>query len=1063
VNLNAAQSALGLEFDSGFAVLIQTGSGSNTLSLGGKGIDDLGSAADTISSAVSLLAAQQWRNNSSNLLTINGNVDNGANLLTVAGTGNTTISGVLGNGGGGLTKNGAGTLTLSNSNTFTGPVTINAGTVLLANGGALNSATPVSTVFGAGSTGVLYLNGNSVTVSGLSTNATVGSPDVQNANLFPASLTVNNAVDNTFAGTLQDGGAGALSLIKSGAGTLTLGGANTYTGSTTISSGTLVLGSAAALGTTAGGTTVASGATLDLGGQTVGAEPLTISGAGVGGNGALVNSSGSPATFAGNINNQSFTVGGTGDINLSGAITINFDLTKIGAGTLTLSGTTDNTVLGLRVNAGTVVLAKTSSHSPHVHAVELGVVVNGGTAQLGGTGGDQIYDVATVTVTSGAFDTNGRNETIAALNLQGTGISGDGALVSSSAGFSSLVVTDGTVLTGDTTIGVPSDVSTLFLTNVVSGNFGLTKVGGGYLILNGANTFSGGLTVRNGTLEIPTINDAGTSGPLGNNTSVTLGSSGNFGTLNYFGGTASSNMPFVLAAGGTGQIQNAGAVGTNLTLNGTISGSGNLALNGANANTVTLNGANTYTGVTTVYAGTLALGNAAALGTTAGGTTVINGATLDLNGQSVGAEPLTISGVGVGGNGALVNSSATLATFAGNITNQTFTAGGKINLTGAVTGAAALTKTEAGTLLILSGATDNTGLSLVVNDGEVGLAKASSHSPDVHAVGNMVVSGGYVRLGGTGGDQIHDSATVTVTSGTFDTYGQSETITTLNLQGTGLSSGGALANSGVGVSSTFTPTGGTVLTGDTTIGVPVLSSSLQLNNPISGNFGLTKVGGGGLTLNGANTYTGNTTVLAGTLRFATTTGSPSVGGAATASVASGATLELAGLVSDLGRAGGNRVHVVNNSTAPGVLVSGKNQVVGAVDGSGSVQINAGSDLKVNHIVQSALIIGGTAGSPAMVTIDASDALGNPLFQPSGIALAGSLAPSDPIEAGGISSAGLSSSGGSELISLTPISSVGSGNPSSVPEPSTMLLVLLTITGLAGRGIALSRHACRSND
>jgi hypothetical protein len=47
----------------------------------------------------------------------------------------------------------------------------------------------------------------------------------------------------------------------------------------------------------------------------------------------------------------------------------------------------------------------------------------------------------------------------------------------------------------------------------------------------------------------------------------------------------------------------------------------------------------------------------------------------------------------------------------------------------------------------------------------------------------------------------------------------------------------------------------------------------------------------------------------------------------------------------------------------------------------------------NHIIQNALIIGGTAGSPGLVTIDASDANGNPLGQSNGFALAGSLAPS----------------------------------------------------------------------
>ena len=107
------------------------------------------------------------------------------------------------------------------------------------------------------------------------------------------------------------------------------------------------------------------------------------------------------------------------------------------------------------------------------------LTVNGGTAQLGGTGGDQIYDFGSVTVTSGAFDTNGRNETFATLSLQGTGIGGNGALVNTGFNtFSTITPTGGTVLTGNATIGVNSD-SAITLNNAISGNFALTKVGPG--------------------------------------------------------------------------------------------------------------------------------------------------------------------------------------------------------------------------------------------------------------------------------------------------------------------------------------------------------------------------------------------------------------------------------------------------------------------------------------------------------------------------------------------------------------------------------------------------------
>jgi autotransporter-associated beta strand protein len=1018
VNLDAAQSALGLAFNSTGTVLIESASGggsTNSLTLGASGITHAaGAGADTISAPVILSAPQSWVNNSSGIFTASDGVDLAGNALSIDGGATTTFSGAL-SGAGGVTKFGSAALRLNASNTFTGGLTIDVGPVILGNAGALNSTTPNAVSFGADSVGALTLNGNSVTVSGLSTSATVGSPFVENKSATAATLTVNNSSDNTYAGLLQDSaGGGALSLTKSGAGALTLSGANTFTGATTINAGTLVLGNANALGATAGGTSVAGG-TLDLGGQSVGAEPLTISGAGVGGNGALVNSSAAAASLAGTVtvNLPLTTVGGSGNITLSGSVNgnsiLNAVLTKTGSGTLTLSGATDNNSLAVTVNSGTVVLAKTSSGSPNdVHAIGgPGLVVNGGTAQLGGTGGDQIYDSATVTVTSGTFDMGGQNETIAALKLQGSGISGAGALVNTSSDSdSNLTVTGGTVLTGNATIGVfLSSVNgvepTLELDNPISGSFALTKTGAGALVLSGANSFSGGLTVANGNLSVSTFNNAGTSGPLGNNTSVTLGSSGNTAYLAYGGFSASTNMPIVLAAGGTGALVD-DLVGSNLTLNGVISGSGTLyafsgiitlgginsftggvtigdcdlrlanggalnantvtfldnfgptnpgklslqghnatvgglstsgsgtlqdvvqngsptaatlTINNSSANTfagilqdgtssaalsilkfgsgaLTLGGNNTFTGTMTVNAGTLVLGNANALGATAGGTTIGSGATLDLGGQTIGAEPLTIAGTGLGGNGALINSSVTAATFGGTITNQTFTVGGSgnINLTGSINGTSTLTKVGTGTLT-LSGTTDNTGLSLAVDAGTVVLAKTSSHAPDVHAVGwnaplfGMVVNGGTAQLGGTGGDQIYDSATVTVTSGAFDTNGQTETFATLNLQGGGIGGAGALVNTAAG-SSTITPTGGTTLNAATTIGVTQSGGSLTLNNGISGNFMLTKVGAGTLTLSGSSNFTGGLNLNDGITRIV----GPSAAGQGALTMASSATL-----------------------------------------------------------------------------------------------------------------------------------------------------------------------------
>ncbi len=137
-----------------------------------------------------------------------------------------------------LEKSGDGLLNLSGNNIFS-ELTIDAGVVRLANAGALNSTTPNIVLFTASaSTGILRLNGNSVTIAGLHTDATTpGTPVVENASSTAATLTINSASNNTFAGVIQDGsGGGALSITKAGAGTLTLAGssANTQTGTTTV-------------------------------------------------------------------------------------------------------------------------------------------------------------------------------------------------------------------------------------------------------------------------------------------------------------------------------------------------------------------------------------------------------------------------------------------------------------------------------------------------------------------------------------------------------------------------------------------------------------------------------------------------------------------------------------------------------------------------------------------------------------------------------------------------------------------------------------------------------------
>jgi len=189
-----------------------------------------------------------------------GAVDLNSDRIVTTNANTLTVGGVVNGVGARLTKNGAGTLVLSGSNVFTGGVTINAGILRVANAGALNTATPNTLTFGASSTGRLQLNGFDVTISGLNTDPTPGTPIIENGVAGTNTLTVNSTLLNTFAGVLQNGAAGTLALTKNGTGSLALRGNNTYSGTTILSAGTLNINSATAIGS--GAFTINSG-TID--------------------------------------------------------------------------------------------------------------------------------------------------------------------------------------------------------------------------------------------------------------------------------------------------------------------------------------------------------------------------------------------------------------------------------------------------------------------------------------------------------------------------------------------------------------------------------------------------------------------------------------------------------------------------------------------------------------------------------------------------------------------------------------------------------------------------------
>ena len=358
--------------------------------------------------------------------------NNQARLLTLTGSGNALISSVIQNGTGtgadGLTKSGTGELTLTGSNTYTGATTVSGGLLSLGTNSALGTGAfsiTSGTIRPVGGprtvANSLSLGGNfavsgttNLTFSGTATQTGSRTVTVNNTgtttfsavnlsnSVTSRTLTVGGTGETVMSGVIANGGgstAGALS--KTGAGRLVLLGTNTYGGATTVSAGTLEIRNGSALGTTGVGTTVAAGATLAVSGGISSGEALSISGTGVGGNGAIRNLSGSNTltsrvtqTAASSIISDAgvltvdvasgdavsgtfaLTVGGAGNVAFNDRVNTGAGFTKNGPGSVTVAGTANN--LGTTtVNGGRLVLLGSTT---------AGSITVGAAATLAGTG-----------------------------------------------------------------------------------------------------------------------------------------------------------------------------------------------------------------------------------------------------------------------------------------------------------------------------------------------------------------------------------------------------------------------------------------------------------------------------------------------------------------------------------------------------------------------------------------------------------------------------------------------------------------------------------------------------
>ncbi len=396
--------------------------------------------------------------------------------------------------------------------------------------------------------------------------------------------------------------------------------------------------------------------------------------------------------------------------------------------------------------------------------------------------------------------------------------------------------------------------------------------------LNGAKTITGALTMTSGVLNLA-------------NNSIT--SAGNLqGAANITNNTAGNPT---MSVGN----DNSATTYSGVISNGTTPGTMTIALTKIGTGALTLSGLNSYTGATTISAGTIKLGQAGdgtngPLGTTAGATSITSGAALDLNGFTLStSEPLTLNGTGIAAGGALTNSSATAVSYNGLITlgsaSSIVTNAGDINVAnaGTITGA---------TFGLTLGGSGNGSVSSIIGTTSGTVTKAGNGtwtlSGNSTYTGTTTISAGTLKLGAAGAGANSPLGTIanrtTVTAGAaLDLNGFTlATAELLTINGTGISNGGALLNSSstavsysglltLGAASSIVANAGDLnITNTGTIPGPTFGLTLggSGNGSIASIIGttsgsLTMNGAGVWTLSGANTYTGSTTINSGELRL----------------------------------------------------------------------------------------------------------------------------------------------------------------------------------------------------
>ncbi|EEA8676859.1 AIDA autotransporter-like protein ShdA, partial [Salmonella enterica subsp. enterica] len=612
---------------------------------------------------------------------------------------------------GSVVKSGDKTLTLSGANSYTGGTTISGGTLVATNVDALGT-------------------GN------VTDNATL-------------ELNTGGTFDNAIGGTG--------SVVKSGDKTLTLSGANSYSGATTISGGTLIAANVNALGT--GAIDNRASLLLDASGQFTVTDLTT----GSGGNTEI----GAGSTL------QATTLTQKSDSTL----TINLNSNTVdpvihAASQVSLAGTLDITGVGDVLDSDP---ASTDDLDTFT-LIASDKTIAGDFEKLTVAGMDA--DLADFITVDGRIDDTGKQyELTTAL----TWYADRDDAVTDAHGTFNLTNADGSFAVNTVLENVDATLDPASSTGWDGTS--LIKQGAGTLILNAENTYTGGTTISGGTLVATNVEALGT-GDVTDNAVLELNTGGTFdnaisgigqvvksgdetlmlsGTNTYSGGTLISGGTLVASnveALGTGDVTNDAVLELNTSgdFDNAISGSGQVEKSGDG--TLTLSGSNTYTGGTLISGGTLVASNVEALGTG----DVTNDAVLELN--TGGTFDNAISG-----SGQVVKSGDDALTLSGanSYTGGTLISGGTL-IASNVEALGSGDVTDNATLALNTGGTfDNaiSGSGQVVKSGDdvLTLSGANSYSGGTLISDGTLVASNVEALGS--GDVTNDAVLELNTGGTF--------------------------------------------------------------------------------------------------------------------------------------------------------------------------------------------------------------------------------------------------------------------------------------------------------